>query len=214
MMAEAGRKTRVLIIDDHPIVRSGLAAIISDQEEFELVGAASDSAEAIVLFHEHRPHVTFMDLSLPDADGINVIAQLKQSGIESNFIVLTTRTGSDDINRALAAGAHAYLFKDSSSTDLLTALRTVAEGGRYVPPRVGRRAEQLPRGLNFTAREREILLWLARGYSNDALAATLNITKETVKTHVQNILGKLGLKSRSEAIALCLRIGIVHSDDL
>ena len=206
--------TRVLIVDDHPIVRSGLAAIIAEQEEFELVGEAGDSAEAFVLFWQHRPNLVLMDLSLPDMDGIEVIARMRERSDDARFIVLTTRTGSDDINRALAAGAHAYLFKDSSSGDLLAALRTVAQGGRYVPPRVGRRAEQLPRVMNFTAREREMLLWLARGLSNDAIAEALGIGAETVKSHVKNILGKLGLNSRSEAVALCLRIGLVHSDDL
>jgi DNA-binding NarL/FixJ family response regulator len=214
MLHDYPNRTRVLIVDNHPIVRCGLAAIIADQKEFELVGEASDGAEAFELFRRHRPDVTFMDLSLPDADGIDVISRMKEFESQSHYIVLTTRTGSDDINRALSAGAHAYLFKDSSCKDVLAALRTVAQGGRYLPPRVGRRADQLPRAMNFTARERQMLLGLARGLSNDALAQALGIGTETVKTHVKNILSKLNLKSRSEAVALCLQFGIIHSDDL
>ncbi|HEX6832569.1 MAG TPA: response regulator transcription factor [Rudaea sp.] len=207
-------RTRVLIVDDHPIVRSGLAAIISDQNDLELIGEAPDGTEALALFREREPDVTLVDLSLPDIDGIDLIARMKELGKRSQYVVLTTRTGGDDINRALAAGAHAYLFKDTPSAELLAALRTVAQGGRYVPPTVGRRAEQMPNAMELTQREREVLLWLARGLSNEGIGAALDITTETVKSHMRNILGKLGLKSRSEAVALCLRAGLVHLDNL
>ena len=135
---------RVLVVDDHPVVRSGLAAIISDQPEFKLAGEAATAARAIALVRSHRPHVMLVDLSLPDMDGIDLIATLNRSEPGLYFLVLTTRTGGDDINRALQAGAHAYLFKDTSSEELVSAIRTVAQGGRYVPPMVGRKAEQLP----------------------------------------------------------------------
>jgi DNA-binding NarL/FixJ family response regulator len=205
---------RVLVVDDHPVVRSGLAAIISDQPEFKLAGEAATAARAIALVRSHRPHVMLVDLSLPDMDGIDLIATLNRSEPGLYFLVLTTRTGGDDINRALQAGAHAYLFKDTSSEELVSAIRTVAQGGRYVPPVVGRKAEQLPNATELTSREREVLLWLARGGSNEAIGAALGITTETVKSHMKNILGKLGLKSRSEAVALCLRAGLVHLENL
>jgi two-component system NarL family response regulator len=205
---------RVLIVDDHPIVRSGLAAIISDQPDFEVSGEAPTAARAIALAGSQRPHVMLVDLSLPDMDGIDLIATLSRSEPAIYFLVLTTRTGGDDINRALKAGAHAYLFKDASSDELVSAIRTVAQGGRYVPPVVGRRAEQLPNAAELTSREREVLLWLARGGSNESIGAALGITTETVKSHMKNILGKLGLKSRSEAVALCLRAGLVHLENL
>ena len=208
------RPIRVLVVDDHPIVRSGLAAIISDQADLQLVGEAADAREACALFERFRPGVVLVDLSLPDMDGIDLIAALKRIAPGSHYIVLTTRTGGDDINRALAAGAHAYLFKDSGRTDLLSAIRMVAAGGRYVPPPVGRKAEQAPNALELTAREREVLLWMARGLSNEKIGTALDITPETVKSHVKNILGKLGLESRSEAVALCLRAGLVHVENL
>lgn len=208
------RTIRVLIVDDHPVVRSGLAAIISDQSDFELVGEAADARQAREMFGRFRPNVVLVDLSLPDMDGIELIAELKQIASGAQYVVLTTRTGGDDINRALGAGAHAYLFKDSGSAELLSAIRMVSEGGRYVPPPVGRRAEQLPNALELTAREREVLLWMARGLTNEKIGAALEITPETVKSHVKNILGKLGLESRSEAVALCLRAGLVHVENL
>ncbi len=205
---------RVLIVDDHPIVRSGLAAIISDRAEFELVGEAATAGQAIALAIAHRPRVMLVDLSLPDMDGVDLIASLNRSDAGIYFLVLTTRTGGDDINRALQAGAHAYLFKDTSSEELVSAIKTVAQGGRYVPPVVGRKAEQLPNAMELTSREREVLLWLARGCSNETIGEELGITTETVKSHMKNILGKLGLKSRSEAVALCLRAGLVHLENL
>jgi len=213
-MTMAAMKTRVMIVDDHPIVRSGLAAIISDQDDFEMVGEAADGAQAIALFKAQRPTVVLVDLSLPDMDGIDLIATLNRNGASAYFLVLTTRTGGDDINRALRAGAHAYLFKDTASEELLAAIRTVAQGGRYVPPVVGRRAEQLPNATELTTREREVLLWLARGCSNDAIGEALGITTETVKSHMKSILGKLGLKSRSEVVTVCLRAGLVHLENL
>jgi DNA-binding NarL/FixJ family response regulator len=205
---------RVLIVDDHPIVRSGLAAIISDRAEFELVGEAANAEQAIAMAIAHKPRVMLVDLSLPDMDGIDLITSLNRSDAEIYFLVLTTRTGGDDINRALKAGAHAYLFKDTSSDELVSAIKTVAQGGRYVPPVVGRKAEQLPNAMELTSREREVLLWLARGCSNETIGEELGITTETVKSHMKNILGKLGLKSRSEAVALCLRAGLVHLENL
>jgi len=214
MTTHEPRPIRVLVVDDHPVVRSGLVAIISDQADFQLVGAAADAREACSVFEHIRPDVVLVDLSLPGMDGIELIAALKRIAAGSHYVVLTTRTGGDDINRALAAGAHAYLFKDSASTELLSAIRMVAAGGRYVPPPVGRKAEQAPNALELTAREREVLLWMARGLTNEKIGAALDIAPETVKSHVKNILGKLGLESRSEAVALCLRAGLVHVENL
>ena len=204
----------VLIVDDHPVVRSGLAAIISDQPDFTVTAAVATAADAVAAFRHQPPDVVLVDLSLPDMDGIDLIRMLREERSGMHFLVLTTRTGGDDINRALLAGAHAYLFKDATSEELVAAIRTVAQGGRYVPPIVGRRAEQTPSALDLTSREREVLLWLARGYSNDGISTALGITEETVKSHMKNILGKLGLKSRSEAVTLCLRAGLVHLEDL
>lgn len=208
------RKTRVLIVDDHPIFRSGLAAIISDQPDLDLVGDAGCAREAFQLFQRLQPDVVVVDLSLPDMDGIDVIAALKKFDPSKQYIVLTARTGSDDINRAIAVGAHAYLFKDTGSTDLLAAIRIVAEGGRYIPPPVGRRAAESPELFELTERERGVLLWMARGLTNEKIGSALEIAPETVKSHVKNIISKLRLQNRSEVVAFCLRAGLVHVENI
>jgi DNA-binding NarL/FixJ family response regulator len=214
MSEQKSAPVRVLIVDDHPVVRSGLAAFIAFEDDFELVGEAADASEACSLFRATKPHVVLIDLSLPDMDGIDLIAALKQISAGSHYVVLTTRTGGDDINRALAAGAHAYLFKDTHSSELVSAIRMVAQGGRYVPPPVGRKAEQIPGALEFTTREREVLIYMARGLSTEKISSSLGIAPETVKSHIKNILSKLGLDSRSEAVAHCLRTGLVHLENL
>jgi two-component system, NarL family, response regulator len=205
---------KVLVVDDHPVVRSGIATIMADEQGMEVVGQASNGASACEIYQTTQPDVVLVDLSLPDVDGIGLIAALKKIHSGAQFVVLTTRTGSDDINRSLAAGAHAYLFKDIPSTELLSAIRIVAEGGHYVPPVVGRKADQSPNTLAITARERDVLVYLARGFTNEKIAQFLEIAPETVKSHIKNIFGKLNLDNRSEAVALCLRTGLVRADDL
>jgi DNA-binding NarL/FixJ family response regulator len=205
---------RVLVVEDHPVVRYGISTIIADEPDMELVGEAPNGTVASAIYQEKKPNVVLIDLSLPDIDGIDLIRNLRKIDATGQFVVLTTRTGSDDINRSLAAGAHAYLFKDIASTDLLNAVRIVAEGGRYVPPSVGRRAEQSPNTVAITARERDVLVYLSRGLTNEKIGESLDISHETVKSHIKNIFGKLGLENRSEAVALCLRTGLVRPDDL
>jgi DNA-binding NarL/FixJ family response regulator len=155
-----------------------------------------------------------MDLGLPDMDGIDLIRTFRSSVNPPHCLVLTSRTGSDDINRAISAGARAYLFKDATREDILTAIRIIANGGLYVPPVVGRKAEELRNATELTTRERGVLVWLARGSSNEQIGGALKISTETVKSHVKNILSKLGLASRSEVVAASLRAGIVHVDNL
>jgi DNA-binding NarL/FixJ family response regulator len=205
---------RVLVVDDHPVVRAGIATIIGDEPDMEIAGVVSTGTAACAIYEESKPDVVLIDLSLPDIDGIDLIKVLRKLDAKGQFIALTTRTGSDDINRSLAAGAHAYLFKDIPSADLLNAVRIVAEGGRYVPPAVGRRAEQSPNTVAITARERDVLVYLSRGLTNEKIGECLQISHETVKSHIKNIFGKLGLENRSEAVALCLRTGLVRPDDL
>ncbi len=208
------KRTRVLIVDEHPIVRLGLEAMLSSDTTMELVGQAASGAQAIQLTRDHRPDVVVMDIALSDMDGAVVIESMRNSGENKYFLVLTARTGAHDINRALQAGAHGYLFKDTQIGELGSAIRTVAEGGRYVPPAVGRRAESTPNSKTLTRREREVILWLARGHSYDMIGGVLGVGTETVKSHMKNILSKLGMKNRSEAVAFCLRSGLVLVDNL
>jgi two-component system NarL family response regulator len=206
-------KIKVLIVDDHPIVRAGVATMLASQDDMHVVGEASDASEAHVMFQSLQPDIVLVDLTLPDMDGIDLIPRLKQYA-HTKIVILSARTASDDINRALHAGAQAYLFKDAPPAELLSAIRIVAAGGRFLPPSVGRKADQLPHSFHLTSREREVVLCLARGMGTEKIGGALNISRDTVKTHVRNILGKLAIESRSEAVALCLRAGVVRIEDL
>jgi len=206
-------KIRVLVIDDHPVVRAGLCAIVGYNDDLELVGEAASAAEAIALFDSGAPDVTLVDLVLPDMSGIELIATLHAKSSDARFLVLTANAGGSDIGKALQAGAHAYLFKNARSEELVNAIRTVFHGGRYLSPSVGRKVDQatIPHGL--TARELEVLQWIVRGHSNLQIASEMGVSETTVKFHVRNVLGKLGVGSRSKASALALKSGLVKSDN-
>ncbi|MEO8993601.1 MAG: response regulator transcription factor [Rhodanobacter sp.] len=201
---------KVLVVDDHPVVRAGLCAIVGYQEDLELVGEAANAAEAITLFMERKPDITLVDLSLPDMNGIDLISVLRTKSSTARFIVLTANAGGSEIGRALHAGAHAYLFKNAPSDELLSAVRTVFRGGRYMSPAVGRMADEISNHPDLTHRELEALQWLAKGHSNLQIASEMRITEDTVKFHVANVLGKLGVTSRSKAVALSHELGLVH----
>ena len=203
-------RIKVLVVDDHPVVRAGLCAIIDYQEDLELVGEAASAAEAIELFASRAPDVTLVDLSLPDLGGIELIAILHAKSPGARFLVLTANAGGSEISKALQAGAHAYLFKSAASDELLGAIRTVFSGGRYLSPAVGRKADEISIRSDLTARELEVLRWLARGHSNHQVAREMAITDDTVKFHVGNILSKFGVASRSKAVALGYKLGLVE----
>jgi DNA-binding NarL/FixJ family response regulator len=205
-------KIKVLVVDDHPVVRAGLCAIVGYQEDLELVGEAASASEAIELFVSRTPDVTLVDLSLPDLSGIELIAILHAKSPAARFLVLTANAGGSEISKALQAGAHAYLFKSAPSDELLSAIRTVFRGGRYLSPAVGRKADEISIRPDLTARELEVLQWLIRGHSNHQIAREMAITNDTVKFHVGNILGKLGVASRSKAVALSQKLDLVKSE--
>jgi DNA-binding NarL/FixJ family response regulator len=207
-------KIRVLVVDDHPVVRAGLGAIVGYQEDLELVGEAANAAEAITLFESGAPDVTLVDLSLPDMGGIELITILHAKSSTARFLVLTANAGGSEIAKALHAGAHAYLFKNAPSEELLDAIRTVFRGGRYLSPAVGRKADEIAINPGLTVRELEVLQWIVRGHSNQQIAREMGVTEDTVKFHVKNVLGKLGVGSRSKAVALSLKSGLVQSDDM
>lgn len=205
----AARKIRVLVVDDHPVVRAGLCAIVSYQDDLELAGEAATAAEAVALFTLNQPDVTLVDLALPDFSGIELITLLRARSATARFLVLTANAGGSEIAEALRAGAHAYLFKNSSSDELLGAIRTVYSGGRYLSPAVGRKADEAATRPGLTPRELEVLQWLARGHSNLQIARQIAVTEDTAKFHVGNILGKLGVTSRSKAVAMSHKLGLV-----
>ncbi|MET0655403.1 MAG: response regulator transcription factor [Pseudoxanthomonas sp.] len=206
-------RIKVLVIDDHPVVLAGLSAIVSYQEDFELVGEATSGSEAIELFDAHVPDVTLVDLSLPDLNGIELIAILRGKSAAARFIVLTSNAGGSEISKALHAGAHAYLFKNTPSDELLSAIRTVHAGGRYLSRAVVRKADEAATYPGLTARELEVLQWIVRGHSNLLIAREMGVTEDTIKFHIKNVFGKLGVSSRSKAVALSLKSGLVQSDD-
>ena len=202
----------VLVVDDHPVVRDGISAIIDHQEDLNVVGQAANAAEAIALFESVAPDVTLVDLGLPDLGSIELITILHAKSATARFIVLTANAGGGEIAKALHAGAHAYLFKNGPSAELLTAIRAVSAGGKYLSYAVRHLADEVTAHPGLTVRELEVLTWIVRGHSNSQIASELGVVEDTVKSHVKNILMKLGVSSRSKAVALGLQLGMVRLD--
>src|SRR4051812_27383403 len=200
----------VMIVDDHPIVRDGLHAIISMETDLKVVGEAGDGAEALRLIRQLRPKVVVMDLMLPDISGSDVIRQICSEGSDIVFIVLTSVAADEEIYRALEAGARGYLFKDMARRELIQAIRAVAGGNRYIPEQVGARlAESLPRH-GLSTREIEILEHLAAGLRNKEIGYKLELSENTVNSHVKRILEKLQVHDRTLAVTTALRRGIIR----
>jgi two-component system, NarL family, response regulator len=204
---------RILIADDHPIVREGLHAVLSDQPDLEVVGQAPTGVEAVTLALAYRPDVILMDLRMPGLNGVEAIAAVRAQWAEAHVIVLTTYDGDEDIYRALQAGAQAYLLKDTPRAELLEAIRAVARGQKRLPPEVAARLMERMSAEALTDREVDVLRLLARGRSNKAIGGELGISEGTVKFHVNNILGKLGADDRTQAVTIALQRGIIHLDE-
>jgi DNA-binding NarL/FixJ family response regulator len=203
---------RVMTADDHPIVRAGLAAVIGEESDLTFVGEARDGAQAVALFRAQQPDVTLMDLRMPVLDGVGAIRAIRSEFPDARIVALTTYEGDTDIHRALAAGAVGYLLKDMLPTDVIDAIRAVYRGQRVIPPVVaGRLAEYTPR-VELTEREREVLEYVARGFSNKDIARAIGRTDETVKIHLKSVFVKLGAADRTEAVTVALQRGIIHLD--
>ena len=201
-----------MVVDDHPIVREGLSAIINRQPDMAVVAEAEDGQQALDMFRRNLPDVTLMDLRLPVISGLDAIKAIRKDFPASRIIVLTTYDGDEDIYRSLEAGACGYLLKDMFREELLEAIRAVHGGLRRIPPGVATRlAERLP-GNDLTARELEVIKEIARGRSNREIASELAITEGTVKGHVNNILSKLGVADRTQAVTCAIQRGIVRLD--
>jgi DNA-binding NarL/FixJ family response regulator len=201
---------RVLCVDDHPLMREGIAAMIRDQPDLRLVAEAASGGEAIRRHREHRPDVTLMDLRLPDMSGIEAVIAIRAEHPEARVLVLTTFEGDMDIQRALRAGARGYLLKSMPPAELVAAIREVHAGRKRIPPQV---AAQLAEHLgeeDLTARELEVLEQVAAGGRNREIAGTLSISEETVKVHVKPVMEKLGARDRTAAVSIALRRGILR----
>ena len=200
----------VLSVDDHPLLREGVAALIANQADMRLVAEASNGHEAVEAFRRHRPDVTLMDLQMPQMSGIDAMIIIRSECPDARIIVLTTYAGDALARRALQAGAHAYVLKSLVRKDLLNTIRTVHAGQRRVDPEIAAQLAEHTADDTLTPREIEVLAQIAAGNSNKRIADRLGITEETVKGHVRNILSKLGAGDRTHAVTSALRRGIIE----
>ena len=201
---------RVFSVDDHPLLREGIATLVNNQSDMVLIGEASTGAEAIQQFRQHLPDVTLLDLRLPDMSGIDVLIALRSEFPEARIVMLTTFEGDVEVQRALQAGARGYLLKNMPPVELLDVIRQVHGGKKRIPPEI---ASQLLEHLSdegLTEREVEVLREVADGNRNREIAERLFISEETVKVHIKHIMEKLGAADRTQAVAIGVRRGIIH----
>lgn len=209
-MAAVEQTIRVLTVDDHDLMRKGIAAILSTEPGIELVAEANNGEDAVRLHRQHRPDVTLMDLRLPDRSGIQVTHEIRRERPDAKILVLTSYDGDQDIYRALEAGVRGYLLKEMLYTEVIRAIRVVYAGKRFIPVEVTQHLNGFFPEVALTPREIEVLSLVARGLGNKEIGDVLGTAPGTVKAHVQSILGKLGAKDRTHAVTLALRRGIIH----
>jgi DNA-binding NarL/FixJ family response regulator len=201
---------RVLSVDDHPLLRGGIAALIGIQTDMELVAEACNGREALEQFRRHHPDITLMDLQMPEMSGIDAISAIRGEFPEARIIILTTHAGDVQVSRALKAGARAYLLKGSLRNELLETIRAVHAGQKRVSSQVAAEIAAHSTDQALTPREVDVLRWVAKGKANKEIAAQLSLTEETVKTHIRNILGKLEANDRTHAVAIGIKRGIIE----
>lgn len=201
---------KVMVVDDHLVVRVGLVTMINTQSDMTVVAEAANGQQAIDLFQQHQPDITLVDLRMPGMSGVEVITTIRMHWPEARCIVLTMYDGDEQIYQALQAGARAYLLKSVTREGFLAAIRAVYAGQQHVPAEVAQRlAEHIPRP-ELTAREREVLELIVKGKGNKDIATDLAISEHTVKNHINNILSKLGVSDRTQAVTVALQRGIVY----
>ena len=200
---------RILAVDDHPMLREGIASLVASQSDMELVAEASTGREALEQFRKHRPNLTLMDLQMPDMDGIEAMVAIRSESPEARIIVLTTFKGDVKILRALKVGARAFLLKSVLQKELLETIRAVHAGQRRIPPEVAAELADHTIDDALTTREIDVLRLIAGGNSNKLIADQLSITEETVKGYVKNILSKLSASDRTHAVTIALKRGII-----
>ena len=203
---------KILIVDDHHIVRQGLVALLKTVPGFHVQAEAADGEQALELFRKHRPDVTLMDLRMPKMNGVDAITKIREIVPGARIVVLTTFDGDEDIYRALQAGAKGYLLKGMDLTELSDAIRSVHAGKTRIPPRVAEKLAERMSGATLTGRELEVLKLIVAGKSNKDIGNALFISEATVKTHVNSLLSKLGVEDRTQAATTALQRGIVHLD--
>ena len=204
------RPTQILIAEDHVVVGQGLASIIEDEADMDVVAQARDGLEAIELFRQHQPDVTLMDLRMPKLEGVEAITQIRSEFATARIIVLTTYDGDEDIYRGLQAGAQGYLLKDCTAEELVGAIRLVNQGQKYMPSSVALKLAERLNSEELTQRELEVLQLLATGRTNAEISAALTISERTVKFHVSNIFAKRGASDRTQAVIQALKRGLAR----
>lgn len=201
---------KVLIVDDHPVVREGIARIISTDKRMELVGEAGNAEEAMQLYRKTRPDVTLMDMRMPDKSGAQTIESIRAEFTNARVIILSSFDHEEDIYQAIQAGARGYLLKDSPRNDLLSAIVRVHSGERCIPGNIATRLAERVGGNELTSREFEVLRLIVKGKSNKEIGDQLGISEGTVKSHVNNILSKLNVTDRTQAVSVALKRGLVR----
>jgi two-component system, NarL family, response regulator len=209
MMQSAPNLIRILTVDDHPLLRKGIAALVNGEPDLKLVAEASNGNEAIDAFRSHRPDVTLMDLQMPEVDGIDAIDRIRREFPEARIIVLTTYSGDTQVLRALKAGARGYILKGHVHKELLDAIRAVHAGQKRIPQEIAAQLADHATDDALTDREIDVLKLVAAGNANKQIADQLSIGEATVKSHVSNILSKLGANDRSHAVTIGLKRGII-----
>jgi DNA-binding NarL/FixJ family response regulator len=203
---------RVLCADDHALVRKGIASILANEGDMELVGEAATGREAVQRYRELKPDVVLMDLRMPEMTGIDATREIRKEDPEAKIIALTSYDGDQDIYRAIEAGVRGYILKEMVHTKVLDAIRTVQAGKRLMPAEVAERLSEYFPQVALTPREVEVLSYVAKGMANKEIAHKLGTASGTVKMHVQNILAKLGASDRTHAVTIALERGILHLD--
>src|SRR5215467_5488718 len=206
----APQQIRVFSVDDHPLLHQGLATVIRTQPDMLLIGEATNGRDALLGFREHKPDVTLMDLRLPDMSGIDAMIGIRSEFPEARIIILTTFAGDAEIQRALAAGARAYILKSMPPKDLVDVIRGVHAGKKRIPPEIAAHLAEHYSDEALTGREVEVLKQIAGGNRNRDIAEKLFITEETVKVHIKHIMEKLGASDRTQAVAIGVRRGIIQ----
>lgn len=209
-MSQGEQKIRVILADDHPVVRDGLAAIVNQQPDMEVVGEAGDGEEAVALYQRHLPDVMVLDLRMPKLDGVTVVQRVLEAYPKACLLIMTTYDGDEDIFRSLSQGAKGYLLKDTPRQEILSAIRAVAADQPYTSSSVAAKAVRRMSKPSLTQRELGVLQLVAQGRSNKDIARRLEITEGTAKTHVKAILAKLDAISRTEAVAVAHKRGLIR----
>lgn len=208
----AKRDLSILIADDHPIVREGMLAVLNRQPNMRVVALACNGREAVDCFFEHQPDVALIDLRMPVMDGMEAVARIHEKSPDARLVMISSWECEEDIYRALRAGAQGYLVKGSPIEELIQCLRTIGDGGAWIPPGIGAKLTRRLKESHLTVREGEVLNVLAIGRTNKEIGNTLHISEATVKVHVTHLLEKLKVSSRTEAISAAIRRGLVQVD--